>query len=316
MNTSSSELSRVLNFGIIEHPKSYWATHFLSILRCLHYHKMLTHKAQNLHSFPNWTLGDMRGNLPGDFFTTIRASLKNWGFQYFLQSFLNKKMSVTILNNILDILQRKYSDSYPDQFTHGTFYLSGIDSTLSMNLQNKFTDIWPSKLKDKEPNIQKLISHSDLCLILSRKSDPKRIAIFGEVEGNHGGSLRKDSYWKGKNDFCVFSIGVEKGINKTCTIETTHCNGVDRANVTFAHDHLVVLDFDFIIQQFAALFSNGPQTRIQTRVDEVDFFINFIKKYWNTPYQTLETELCKYVSESDLVGMMNTDVPIITDIQS
>ena len=83
-----SQLATPLNVGVIKNYKSYWATHFYSVLQCLHSHRALNYTPTGLAYYPHWKLRDLRADLPFNFFHQIESSLQNWGFQYFMSVFL------------------------------------------------------------------------------------------------------------------------------------------------------------------------------------------------------------------------------------
>ena len=81
-----------LDSPIIPGHKSYWATHFCSVFECLHYHTTLEESPRKLDQFPNWSMSDLRGNLPTNFFYYLKRWVYNWGFQYFIANYLNQKV--------------------------------------------------------------------------------------------------------------------------------------------------------------------------------------------------------------------------------
>jgi len=228
MRWIESDLLKPISLGIIEDNKSYWANHFYSILKCFHYHKTLCYSPMQLKSYPLGTMNEMRGFFPLNFFAEMESYLYNWGFQYFLVTFLNQKASSNIVENLIVRLSDMYGVNFSLSLKEFSFYISGHDSSLSENLQDYFTDVFPAELRGLKANTNKLIEQSDLCLILKNPETNQKIGIFGEVEGLHGNKLRRKSYWENKQDFCVFSFGVVKGVGKQCYVENVNVNGIDR----------------------------------------------------------------------------------------
>ena len=93
---------------IIPDVKSYWATHFYSILKCMDSHKNLMHSPRRFPEFPVWTLSLMRGNLPIGFFDQIEGYIRNWGAQYFLASLFNQKIGEHIIVELIERLEGLY----------------------------------------------------------------------------------------------------------------------------------------------------------------------------------------------------------------
>ena len=76
-----------------------------------------------------------------------------------------------------------YDVNFSPSLNEYSFYMSGNDSSLSANLQDHFTDVFPLELRNIKVNTQKLINESDLCLILKNPVTNQKVGIFGEVEG-------------------------------------------------------------------------------------------------------------------------------------
>lgn len=316
MKWIESDFLTPISIGIIECEKSYWANHFYSVLSCINSHKNLRYSPRQLQSYPLWALNDMRGFLPLNFFETIQDYLYNWGFQYFLSVFLNQKASFNIVSELISRLSNIYGVNFSPSLQEFSFLISGQDSSLNENLQDYFTDVFPSELRSVKANTKKLIDESDLCLILKNPETTSKVAIFGEVEGVHGNKLRNKSYWEHKQDFCVFSFGVVNGIGKQCFVENINVNGIDRVCFHFEQKNSVVQDFHFTLDHIRDLFLHGPSSRLYTRNEEFDFFINLIKSHWFKPAEELLQEISRFIDGSDLVGQTPRILSIITDIQA
>ncbi len=258
----------------------------------------------------------MRGNLPLNFFESIQDYLYNWGFQYFLASFLNQNVSGGIVRKMIEMLSEIHKVNFSDSLNEYYFHISGLDSSLSENLSSHFTAIFPPEIKDAKSNIRTIIDKSDLCLILRNPITNEKVGIFGEVEGLHGNKLKLESYWKNKQDSCVFSFGVVNGSNKQCFVEPIHVGGVERVGVFFERTHFVVDDFNLVISQLKLLFVHGPRERLSRGDEEFDYFINMFVRYWNRPVVELLEELRKFIDGRDLVGQMPEKLSIITSLQA
>ncbi|MEC7608787.1 MAG: hypothetical protein VX964_01315 [Verrucomicrobiota bacterium] len=316
MKWIESELVTPISFGIIENEKSYWANHFYSVIECINSHKNLQHSPMRFKSFPLWTLNEMRGFLPLNFFEVIQNYLYNWGFQYFLATFLNQKASKGIVEELISRLSQMYNVDFSSSLSEYSFYISGNDSTLSQTLQDNFTEVFPLELRSIKANTQKLINESDLCLILKNPITEGKVGIFGEVEGIHGNKLRNKSYWDNKQDFCVFSFGVIDGPNKECYVESLNVNGIDRVCFHLEKENFVVKDFHQTLEYMKYLFMNGPSIKLQSHSEEFDYFVNMVKNYWLRPAGELLGELSRYIDGDDIIGKTQKTLSIITDIQA
>lgn len=314
--SSKSNPIKPINLGIIENQKSYWANHFYSVIQCLQHHKNLQYSPRRLENYPLSSLSDMRGNFPTNFFENIQKYLENWGFQYFLVNFLNQKSSHQVVETIIEQISQRYNVEFSTSFLEYTFYISGNDSSLTPKLQDYFTDVFPSELRELKVNTQKLINESDICLIIEDSYNQEKVALFGEIEGVHGNKLRNKSYWDKKQDFCVFSFGVQKGKNKQCYFENIHIDNINRVCLFFEEDNYVVKDFHMTLEYIKHLFYSASSFKLKTNNEEFDFFLYLIKRYWNQPIEQLLHQISKFLDGSDLVGEMQSSLPIITDIQA
>lgn len=316
MISKNASIIKPFKMGIIENQRSYWATHFYSILQCLDSHKNLMHSPRKLSSFPLWNLGQLRGHLPPDFFAKIESYMSNWGIQYFLNCFLNQKLSGNIVSKLIENLEDIYDVKFNSEYNTYSFHISGNDSALSATLKSKFTEVFPKKINNEVPKVGDLIAYSDLCLILTKPDNDAKIAVFGEVEGIYGNKLRNESYWKKKQNFCVFGIGVVSGNERVCYFENKELNGVNRVNIYFENSHPIVKDFSITLSYFKMLFNYGPSMPLSSGNEEFDFFLNKVKLSWEKDIPELLTELSMYIDGNDAVGFNSEGLSIITDLQS
>jgi len=316
MKWINSSLVTPLPLGIIENEKSYWANHFYAVIECLNSHKGPKYSPRRIDGFPEWSLNGLRGYLPPNFFDNIQDYLKNWGFQYFLVSFLNQKASNNIVSEVINQLGGMYGISFSTELTEYSFHISGNDSALSLGLNEVFTEVFPMKVGNSKPDIQTLIANSDICLVLNNPVKNIKVGIFGEIEGIYGNKLRNQSFWDNKQDYCVFNIGVINGKTKQCYIENFELNGISRVQIYFEKNHFVVQDFYKTLDWFKQLLMYGPSFNLSSGVDELDFFINMLKKYWFKPACELLAELTSYIDGNDLVGKTTNPISIITDIRA
>ena len=299
---------------VIPNVKSYWATHFYSVLKCIDSHNNLMHSPRKFKEFPLWTLSFLRGNSPLNFFDQIESYIKNWGVQYFLASFFNQKIGEHIIVELLERLEDLYGICFNRNLDSFAFYVSGRDSSLSYKLQERFTETFPFKTRNNP--ISNLINYSDLCLIIENNFNNSSVGIFGEVEGIYGNKFRSESYWGKKDEFCVFGIGVVEGSNKLVYFEESHHKEIPRVHLLFEKSHFIVSDFLTVLNCFKHLFIYGPTYNNYFLDDEFNYFYSQMKYRWSDPIEEVFIFLEGYIDGGDLVGFNNTGIEIITDLQA
>lgn len=299
---------------IIPEVRSYWATHFYSILKCMDQHKTLQYSPVKLAGYPDWSLAILRGALPVNFFMTVENYIKNWGVQYFLTSFFNQKLGGHIIVELLERLEDLYNVCFSKNLDTFSFYVSGADSSLSSNIDKRFTRTFP--MFTEQYDSTSLIRCSDLCLIVDSTISNDKVAIFGEVEGLHGHYLSTTSYWDKKNNLCVFGVGVVDGVGSGVYFKETHFDGIPRVLLLFERSHYLIRDFLQVLGYYNSLFLNGPHVYFQPVNDEFDFFINYLRNNWEAPIESVFSFLEKHIDGGDLVGYNDTGLQIITDLHA
>lgn len=314
MRSSKKSIRTPVGPIIIADQRSYWATHFYSIIKCMDNHKNLMHSPRQLIEFPLWSLSLMRGNLPPNFFEQIENYIRNWGVQYFFASLFNQKVGGHIITELIERLENLYGVCFNKNLDHFSVYVSGNDSELSDKLSNRFTEIFP--YKEMKNALSDLIGYSDLCLVLDNHFNGGRVAIFGEVEGNYGNKLRTETYWGKIHEFCVFGVGVVDGDQKLVYFEESNHKEIPRVYLIFEKSHFFISDFLEVLNYLKLLFLYGPALKYRCPDDEFGFFVQEIKKMWSDPiYKTFDF-LERFIDGGDLVGFNEGPISIITDLQS
>ncbi|MFL9886177.1 hypothetical protein PQR66_24265 [Paraburkholderia agricolaris] len=293
--------------------RSYWATHFYSLLKCIHSHRNLVHSPRNFKEYPLWTMSLLRGNLPPNFFEAMEAYLRNWGAQYFLASLFNQKVGENIIVELIERLEDLYGACFNKNLDSFAFHVSGSDSALSSRLSDGFTEIFP--FRELTGSVEKLIAYSDLCLILENNFTGGSVAIFGEVEGAYGNKLRTEAYWGRKQEFCVFAVGVVEGSQKQIYFEESRHRGIDRVLLLIEKSHFVVNDFTKTLHCFKWLFLYGPNFEGFPGDDEFRYFSGEMRKRWSDPIDSVFSFLEGFITGGDLIGFNNDGIQIITDPQ-
>ncbi|MFY9261865.1 MAG: hypothetical protein WAO71_15345 [Gallionella sp.] len=316
MESAKRSLIAPVSMGLITNHRSYWATHFYSILQCLDKHKNLEFSPRRLDVFPEYTLAVLRGCLPSNFFNQAESYIKNWGVQYFLANFFNQKLGGNVVVELISRIERHYAVQFSKELDCFSFHVSGNDSVLSFDLKSKFSEVFPNRLNDQFADVNSLIAYSDLCLVLSNKDSGAKVGLFGEVEGIKGNKLRTETFWGKKQNFCIFGVGVVDGNEKVVYFEEGYFNGIYRINLFFERTNFVVTDFHSALGAVGNLFREGPNAHFYTKDEEFEFFINKIKKYWHRNIYDLLGDLEMYLHPDDVVGFNEGALLVVTDLQS
>jgi hypothetical protein len=227
--------------------------HAAAALICLHDQNCIADRPSKLVvHYPNWSLCAYRGAIANGKFAAIKHHIRNFGTQYLTADILSNDI-IGINAELLDQL------SYIHDVRLGKVlacYVSGLDSSMG----TRFLEQCRARvLGDRRYSVQAMkpqVEHTDLCLVVSDATDPdKQIAIFGEVEGNHGQKMLKDSYWDGKSKFAHFGIGMVPKQKEPSAIQ----NRDKKVLVTLSGGAFSVLgDFHKMIDILEAFILHGP----------------------------------------------------------
>lgn len=164
-------------------------------------------------------------------------------------------------------------------------------------------------------NVWRDINYVDLCILLERNSFPHRIAVLGEVEGNNGAKLLRDSFWGQKSSFCTFGIGVVKSDSGQMAIESFQTLSGVKTILTLSSSFHVVEDFKIAIDTLDVLFSMRPHIKIPLHVGMQDV-VNIVRHRWNHPVENLIEDLQSMITllDSTEVGVELIAIPSVPKI--
>lgn len=324
MADNGSSLLTPVNLGVILYPRSYWASHFYSVLECLRYHNTLEYPGRRLEAegIQDWSLLQLRGFLPKNFFAKIDQPIQNWGFQYFLVSLLNDRMGAPAADALISAINEIWSVNIGCGDSEREFRISGADSDLSAGIDAHFDYIFPSRVPLDTQTQSAVINDSDLCLIVKKREEDSsreyvRYAVFGEVEGLHGHRLTRPSFWQKKSAYRVFAIGVVREEGTGFYINTRFIDGYHRVLLTFQSQNPVVVDFRTTLWWMQNLLEAGPLGRRPAGLaEELGYFLDLLTKNWKTPISELLTIIGNHVRRSDLVESVPFPTTIITNLQA
>lgn len=294
------------NMPFSDNSISYWSMHFISVLECLAYHKNLTYPAIRSDGTIS-SLARMKGNYPNSFFDIMINYISNWGMQYFMVHYLNHEISLCIVDKIKENLDDLFNIPNYKDYDGFEFYISGHDSELSNNINERYDEIYPKEFELNFLEKGNLIRNSDICLVLKNTKQNRNIAIFGEIEGNHGYRLFQDSFWNGKSDFCVIGIGAVDGNKKgNFYLEKyLYVGKYPKLNIIFEKDSFVVRDFYYVLNEFKQIFNYGASYTYYGDNTNYRYIVNeIIIKNWNNSMLYILEQLynLKNTNNNELIG--------------
>lgn len=318
MMVSGPSIAKPLNFAPIVRYRSYWAGHFYSVLRCLRYHNGLEYPGRKMLNMgvEDWSLSQLRGSAPPDFFGRINQYMNNWGFQYLLVSLLNSRPALPVVEALISEIERLWNVTFDKTFSNYEFKISGKDSDLSAGLDLLFAKVFPSNQPLTQLQKQDVIDDSDLCLILTRPGYVEKKGVFGEVEGLKGFKIHRSSFWKKKSIHCVYAFGVNEEQGSVVDYRVRYLDGIYRVLITFQSGNFVVKDFQTTLWWFHYLFQNGPLRKALIADEEVGYFYNILKMNWNRPISEVLDLIDQHVGGDDVVIATPGASPIITSLLS
>lgn len=304
MMKSQIQLESIRN-DIVSYDVSFWAMQFKAILEAIQNQIPLSINSKiHPNVLETRSLASLYQKNPYGFFVPLVDYLQNWALQYLLCYYLKSSNGIIMLQKLYDKLSEVFNTCIPKPSLENTsIQVVGKDSLFCNNFWNDnvhfvFASNPPIKLIDANKDV----AYVDLCIYQKTEcSDYENIAILGEVEGNHGKKMFRNSYWeKPKSPYCVFGIGV--------------CN---KSLLPFSDYYTEVKDFGFLGKRvLLVLGSKAPvidglssalyylNNIFQTNrfpssfglLPELAFVLDTIKRHWNKTINELILELGKYVS--------------------
>lgn len=311
-------LARPLSFALIDRHRSYWAGHFYSVLQCLRYHNGLEYPGRKLVEFgaEDWSLAQLRGSAPSDFFGRIYQQMTNWGFQYLLVSLLNSRLAIPVVEALIAELERLWNVTFDKAFNSYNFCISGKDSDLSAGLDLMFAEVFPADYSLTYFEKQAVINNSDICLILNKPGSLEKKGVFGEIEGLKGYRIRRNSFWAAKSDYCVYAFGVSREQGSAVDYQVRNLDGINRVLITFQTEHFVVQDFQSTLWWFQWLFQNGPLIKPLIADAEIGYFYNILQMNWNKPVSNVLSLIEQHMGGDDIIAAVPGVSPIVPNLLS
>lgn len=284
-------------YPLILHATEYWMRLFGSVLACIGDHKLLEHRPDRLGlDSMRWSLRDFRGQAPVEAFGVVKASLRNWAFQYLMIDVLNATESKYIAWLKDGLSQLRQIDL---SATRTEAYISGADSRSAAQLAELRGGRLLFDLRRSFDASGRQVRHTDLCIFHYGARDYPVVAL-GEVEGGHGERVRRAEFWGAKSPALNFGIGIVDGEGVTCEfVETVHGRRfvmLFGANRGLADDYMTALDY------IGMLLRDGPNGRgsagLQPGLREA--FQYFARRFGDPVVAVLEDlRACSILCEQD-----------------
>lgn len=313
---AENSLVKIIEPGLIQNETSYWAMHFCAVLEAMRQQNQL---AFSFHrSIPEelpHTLANLVANTPTGFFALLKASVTNFGMQYFLAHYLvsyeGRVPLVALLNAIANAYDVDLVGSMISYEIHvcgadsrsGRAFLEGLNAVIFGYTDQTIQQAWED------------VKHVDLCIVIHRAAPLPKLAILGEVEGNHGAQMLKSPYWSGTASFCAFGIGVVLSDRKNMELQTFRTPTGPKSVLTLSSTHYVVSDFKIAIDVLEVLFSMNHKQNIPLHLG-MDTVVKMIRDYWNKPVDDLIAALRSLIvsHESMSVGADLIAIPSVPKI--
>lgn len=312
---AKNSLVSIIEPSIIGDQTSYWAMHFCAVLEAMRQQNQLQYSFDK--SIPDGdphTLANLVAHTPTWFFPMLKNYLSNFGLQYFLSHFLMSYEGRQAVVALLDAIANAYDVDLVGAMESYEVYVCGSDSRDGRQfLESLNAQIFGCDDITTQEALER-IKHVDLCIVINRIDPLPRLALLGEVEGNHGAQMLRGSYWTGTASLCVFGVGVVQNDSQQMEIQTIKALTGAKSVLTMSSSHHVVSDFIQAISVFEILFFMSHQQKIPL-FPGMDVVVNLIRDHWNKPVDDLiallRTLINKYESGSVQNQIALPDVPKI-----
>lgn len=308
---------------VITDPSSYWAMFYVAIFKALAYQKNI-----------QFRLGDKspqahRGaySTPSNFLAQIRSSIKNHAFEYLMMDMLCidyggltriqlvKKLlescGITDFDyNCINIFKMGKDSIQYNNIKKGSFDVSVVVPKFNIKTgAREGIQFFTHPLNVAITNYP----NSDLLLVVSDGRN-HTYGFLGEVEGNNGKTLFRDSYWDGeKGKYATFAIGISNRKNIKIDEDTVQLSNnitlftdtADRVILNYSNITFFAKDYLRAIHNME-LFFNGQFENIGTGDDAGhDKIIKVIKDNWGNGSNIIIEKLSGWVrAEYAIVAMV------------
>jgi len=284
-------LLRIVQPGAVAYDFDYWAMHVSAVLLCLHDHPGLATSPARLLGDPwqAWSLNDFRGAIQPAAFNQMQALIQNWGAQYLLADVLNRDtlgLRSPLLEAISEVAEEPSLPQLPAECL-----VSGRDSYSGSEFLDRCNARIQGDRRRRVHTSADLVQFTDLCILLETDG-PERVAVFGEVEGNHGEYLGQERYWHAKSQLALFGIGLVPQQAYPITLDIVSFSFGRRAVVLLGTRSNVIGDFHHVVDAVGKFLYFGPRDEwwrmLQPGLPDV---FAILVQYWSNPVSELLSAL-------------------------
>lgn len=271
---------RVVTLLPTPYDREYWRMHVAAVLLCLHDHRHLETAPRTLlgDRWPAWTLADFRGSADRAAFSRMKASVQNWGAQYLLADVLHRDVY-----GLRTHLVQALSDVHGITLTATACVVAGRDSAAGDTFLRSCRARVLGDLRRRVATSRDVLVFTDLCLLAHESEPTAPVAIFGEVEGNHGEQLNRRIYWQAKSPYSLFGIGLVERQHEPALL--TEIEG--RIVITLGAHKSLFSDFHVAVSWVEKLIEHGPTDSWWRNSAEPTLAdaIALVVQHWRMPVQ-------------------------------
>lgn len=302
MNGDKSIILPQADKNIVEDTTSYWAAFYCSILKTIRYQKNLAYRWGNSTS-----LQDYKGELrESGFFKGMKNTVLNHAFEYVMTDFLKTKPGLSYFKDLCKSILSDYDINEFDISLMNIFKV-GTDSEIFNAKANydktELLMLLPNGIKAQPTSIVNgysigsTLKYSDLFIIISNGEET--IGFVGEVEGNHGEELYRQSYYENnqlKKKHCTFGVSVSDkkthaGISIKDSVTLNRSEATGRWILNFSKSNYYINDYHHAVENLQNLIEGhfGYLSAITDGGHEK--ILNLIKSNWKKDIVVLINEL-------------------------
>lgn len=233
--------------------------HIAAALEVLHDHPGLQNTPEDLlgPGCEDWSLAKYRGTAASHALAQMSGHIQNWGAQYLLADLLNKG-SHGYRDKLLEAVEYITGIEWISQPNSFECHVSGKDSRSGHAfLQSCDARIAGDRRRRVSSSID-AVRYADICMLVE-PFEGDVLAVFGEVEGNHGKRLLKSRYWKKKSDYALFGIGINTSCSSKATLEVVDTQARRKVVLILGTKDNVIADFHLVVNIIQNLMEVGPQ---------------------------------------------------------
>lgn len=297
-----TSLLRVVRPGIIRDAAEYWSIQVASVILCMDDHALLQHRPENyLGADCLWSIEGFRGAAPARALADMQTLVQNWGTQYVLVEVLNRDVlgaRTTLLGEI-----EKIHGPVPGSHFVRTV-VSGNDSTCGRTFLTESQARIGADMRRRVRTSREMIKDTDIALILDA-GERGEIALFGEVEGNHGEKLLNTSWWATKSDLAQFGIGILHGGDQPLLIGDVDAAAGKRVVMLFGTQNNVIVDFHVAVDVMERILRDGPSEHFRRALQPgLQEAVSIVYLRWRDPARDLVRSLLGDSGHIDAAGVV------------